>query len=199
MCVLVKHKPQPLIRMDKDLSKKLLAQNSVVIDGGIESAVGTYIFECLQELRTRGNPPIELTIASNGGDVTVGLDIYDMLATYPGAINGTVVGYARSMGVIILQACTRRLAHQHARLLIHHVSKRQVNLDILVSQKRLAKTVTEMQRQQQFLYRILAERTKRTIPQIRKACSLDKDMSAEEALGFGLIDEITPVRTKSPI
>lgn len=181
--------------MDKDSLKKLLAQNTLAIDSEISGSVGNYIFEALQELTSRGSPPINLTIASNGGDVTVGLNVYDILSTYPGQVNGTVVGYARSMGVIILQACTRRYAHQHASLLIHHVSKRQVNLDVLVSERRLAKTIREMQRHQQFLYQILAKRTKRSVPQIRRACSLDKDMSATEALEFGLIDEITKVRT----
>lgn len=150
----------------------------------------TQVGQSLAYLRGRGSPALEVTINSGGGDVDAGLDIYDMLRSYPGKTTGVVIGRAASMAAIILQACTVRHCTQHAHVLIHHISRRSVTLDQLRNSKRLKTLREEMEESQNRLYKILVERTGQPIKRIRDVCAKDTYMSAHEALRFRLIDKI---------
>ncbi len=174
--------------------ERLLRENIINIKAEVNPAMASYIRDAITILTTRSSPPCKLMITSGGGDVNVGLHIYDMIACYPSPVVGLVLGYACSMAAVILQACTRRLCLPHSRILIHHISRRNVNLDVMRSKRKLANVLEIMERDQKHLYRILAERSRKSISEIRKACARDEDMDAEEALAFGLIDEIVPLR-----
>jgi ATP-dependent protease ClpP protease subunit len=53
-------------------------------------------------LNLKDNPPIQINITSSGGDVDSGLLIYDLIRLYPGETTGRVVGFARSIALIVL-------------------------------------------------------------------------------------------------
>jgi ATP-dependent Clp protease protease subunit len=148
------------------------------------------IRDSLLFLATRGNPRVMLQIDSRGGDVNAGLDIYDLLMLYPGGCDGLVICSADSTGAVVLQACRKRLCARHAGVLIHHISRRSVALDDIVSDSGVKKTRASMKATQERLYTILSGRTGRTVAEIRKACLKNETMRAEEALAFGLVDEI---------
>jgi ATP-dependent protease ClpP protease subunit len=65
-----------------------------------------------------------------------------------------------------------------------------VALDDIVSDSGVKKTRASMKATQERLYTILSGRTGRTVAEIRKACLKNETMRAEEALAFGLVDEI---------
>jgi ATP-dependent Clp protease protease subunit len=177
-----------------DFRLKLLEQDTIYINGKIDGEMAEYVGEALAYISTKGTPPVSLYISSGGGSVSAGLDIHDMLRFYPENVTGVVVGYARSMAAVILQACNQRMALEHSRILIHHISRSEVTLDVLRSGNRLKKLVADMEREQNYLYKILAGRSKRSVREIRKTCTENRDMSADEALRFGLIDQIAPKR-----
>jgi ATP-dependent Clp protease protease subunit len=177
-------------KLDTESLKGLLKQNVLVFDGDVKGDMVVSTYESLAVLESRESPPIEVRIFSNGGSVAAGLDIYDALRRYKGKKTGVVYAYARSMGAIILQACDERVCLPHAAVRIHHVNVSEISLDDLMDKRRLDKLKKEMTERQQALYAILARRTAKSIPQIRATCKKDRDMSAEEALGFGLIDRI---------
>lgn len=112
-------------------------------------------------LVTKGSPDLKIIIDSNGGSTSVGLDIYDLIRLYPGKTTGLVISKAASMAAIILQACKVRTCAIHAEVLIHHISRRSVSLDTLVSPSQRKKLVTGMKLIQQQQYKILMARTKR--------------------------------------
>lgn len=170
----------------------LLRAEVPVIDivGAVEPALFEYVRTAIMYLRTRGNPDIEVIITSPGGRVDVGLDIYDLLRIYPGKKTATVSSHAASMGAVILQACTVRRCPKHSTVLIHHISTGDITLDLFRSRMKLAKFRKDMETDQSRLYDILAEKTGKSVPEISKACAKDASMTAEEALAFGLIDEI---------
>ena len=163
---------------------------AIDIVGSVEPEMYEYVRAAIMYLRTKDNPSIEVTITSPGGRVDVGLGIYDLLRLYPGDSMATVLGAAESMGAVILQACPVRRCTKHSTVLIHHISSGNITLDLLRSKARLAKFKKDMEADQTRLYDILAHRTEKSIPQISRACAKDEAMSAEEALAFGLIDEI---------
>src|SRR3989344_1796186 len=80
------------------------------------------------------------------------------------------------------------------KILIHHVSQRQVKLDDMRDETKRMDILAKTEVNQNYLYKILAERTGKTIEVIRCECEKDRNMTAEEALEFGLIDEIVPTR-----
>ena len=132
---------------------------------------------------------IEIRIFTGGGIVHAGLDIYDALRNYKGKKTGLVYAYARSMGATILQACDERVCLPYATVLIHHITSR-VSLDELEDPGRFGKIIASMRKDQEIIYAILTERTGTSVDKIRNACRRDQDMSAREALEFGLIDRI---------
>jgi ATP-dependent Clp protease, protease subunit len=174
-----------------DKRQKLLDKKIISIDGDINSEMASYVSEAIRELAIMDSPDIDIWINTSGGDVELGLYIYDMINTYKGKTHGKVISFARSMGVIILQACTTRESCNHANILIHHISRRQVSMDVLQNPKRIKELLSKMKEPQERLYVILEQRTKKSRAEIIKACASDTDMSAVDAQKFGLIAKIT--------
>jgi len=170
----------------------LLKKDSPAIDisGEVNGEMLQYVRAAVMFLRSRGTPAVDVTISSPGGRVSEGLDIYDLLRLYPGKKVATVFDRAASMGALILQACDVRKCARHAGVLIHHISTSNVTLDVLRSPKKLAKLRDDMERDQNQLYKILSDKTGQPITTIRRECAKDRMMDADEALKFGLIDEI---------
>ncbi len=167
-----------------------LPQPVIPIYEDVEPALYRRIRDSLLFLETRENPKIKIKIDTRGGSVGAGLDIYDLLMSYPGGIEGIVTNSADSMGAIILQACKKRACARHASILIHHISRDRISLDDLTSKRRRDKVTRRMNDLQVRLYRILATRTGKSIAEIRRVCRKDESTNAEDALAFGLIDEI---------
>ncbi len=185
------HNENSEYRLTKAELEKLNAQKPFIdIFGEIDLEAYLYVRAAIVYLQSKNSPPIDVMISSGGGRVFYGLLIYDLLRLYEGKLVGVVYDIAGSMAAIILQACDVRTCSKHSRVLIHHVSSNEVSLDELRSPKRLAKLREDMERNQDLLYAILAEKTGQPIPVIRRECAKDRPLNAEEALKFHLIDKI---------
>lgn len=160
------------------------------IAGDVDREMYNRTANALAFLAAKGSPDLKVIIDSNGGSVSDGLDIYDLIRLYGGKTSGLVISKAASMGAIILQACGVRKCALHAEILIHHISRRNVSLDTLTSTDEHQKLVDEMKVDQQRQYDILVKKTGQTEEKIIETCKLDKFMSSEEAKAFGLVDEV---------
>lgn len=172
-----------------DLQAELLERNIIVLDGDVDEEMAGYVHECMLRLAVKDNPPITIRITSDGGDTENGLYIYDFLRLYPGKKTGIVIAFARSMAAIVLQACDVRQCPKNSVVLIHRVSQ-AVKTDDLTDEAKLKETKKEMLVEEEKLWSILRERTKKSRRAIIAVCKKDREMSAAEALNFGLIDEI---------
>jgi ATP-dependent Clp protease, protease subunit len=173
-----------------DIQKKLLEKRLIHIQGEVNGEMVLYVQNACMWFLANNSPEITVLISSNGGSAECGLMIYDYLSTYPNKVNGVVLDIAKSMAAIILQACTVRRATMHSQIRIHHISRRSVSLDIIRDKKKMAETLKEMEKNQARQYKILSMRTGKDVKTIRNVCKKDEDMNVEEALAFGLIDEI---------
>src|SRR5258706_13842770 len=108
-----------------ELHRQLLDKNIIEIAGEVDADMIMYVREAMLRLIAKGNPDITVLINSNGGSVTCGLDIYDVLKYYTGKKTGIVQRFAKSMAAVILQACERRQTMRHSIIHIHHVSTTQ--------------------------------------------------------------------------
>lgn len=175
---------------ESEMAKLDASKPFIDIYGAIDEESYSYVRAAIVYLQSKNSPPIEVIISSGGGKVHYGLLIYDLLLKYDGKKVGVVYEMAASMAAIILQACDVRTCTKHSQVLIHHVSSNEVSLDELRSPKRLEKLRQDMERDQDLLYAILAEKTGQSIPVIRRECAKDRPLKAEEARKFGLIDAI---------
>ncbi|MBU6321637.1 MAG: ATP-dependent Clp protease proteolytic subunit [Patescibacteria group bacterium] len=174
----------------KEVRGALAAHGIIKIYGDVDGSMVNDVVTQLSIARANDVTELDIRIQSNGGNVRAGLDIYDELRAFPAKRCGLVVGYARSMGAIMLQACEERRAMRHARILIHYVARDEVSLSHLKDPERLALMVKEAEREQSYINAILHRRTGKSIEEIQEACGRDIDMMTDEAKDFGLIDEI---------
>lgn len=169
---------------------ELLGRNIIDFGGDVDEAMVRYAREAITRLVAKGSPDITVRLTSAGGSAGAGIDIYDLLRTYPGTITGEVYGFAYSMGCIILQGCNKRRAAKHSTLLIHSIQANGIDYDEFVRPRKGKGSLAGTQRLQDAIVGILMERAKKTDRAIRAQLKRDKKMSAIEAKRFGLIDEI---------
>lgn len=134
---------------------------------------------------------IFLYINSPGGSVSAGLAIYDTIRYLKCEVVTICVGLAASMGAFLLAAGAKgkRKALPNSEIMIHQPSGGAFGqaTDVKIHADHIIKTRRK-------LNEILAERTGQPLSVIEEATERDNFLSAEEALAFGLIDEIVAPR-----
>ena len=130
---------------------------------------------------------INLYINSPGGSVVAGMAIYDTMQYVKCDVSTICMGMAASMGAFLLAGGTKgkRYALPNAEIMIHQPSggaQGQAS-DIKIVAEQILKT-------KQKLNKILAENTNQPIEVIERDTERDNYMSAEEALSYGIIDQV---------
>ena len=137
------------------------------------------------------NEPINIIINSPGGSVDAGLVIYDVIQNCDGKIpiNMYCMGKAMSMGAVILAGGQkgRRFILPHSRCMIHEPLIQGGAGGSATSIKKTADKILETKA---ITNGLLAKHTGKSIEEIDDATSFDNFMNAEEAITFGLCDEI---------
>ena len=134
---------------------------------------------------------ISIYINSPGGSVTAGMAIYDTMQYIKPDITTICFGQAASAAAVLLAAGTpgKRLALPHSRVLIHQPyagAQGQVS-DIELASR-------EIQRLKNQLEQILAQHTGQNAEKIHADTDRDFVMTAEEAVAYGIIDEVIDQR-----
>lgn len=130
---------------------------------------------------------IKLHISSPGGSVLSGLGMVDVMNYISSDVVTMNMGLAASMGSILLSSGTKgkRCSLKHSRVMIHQVSSGMQGVigDLAISFK-------ETEKYNNRLFEILAENTGKTKEQILQDASRDFWLNSDEALEYGVIDEI---------
>ena len=140
---------------------------------------------------------IQMYINSPGGSFTAMTAIYDTMQYIRPQIQTTVLGQAASAAAVLAAAGTpgKRLALPNARILIHQPSTgdsgRGQASDIEIQAR-------EILRMREWLEETLSSHSNRTPAQVNKDIDRDKILSAEEALEYGLIDQVLTSRKNVP-
>lgn len=136
--------------------------------------------------------PINLYINSPGGTVTDGLAIYDTMQYIRPPVHTVCMGLAASMGALLMTSGTKgkRSALPNARLMIHqpHGGATGQATDIAIHAEEILKTRAR-------LNAIIARHTGQPLDRIEKVMERDYYMSAQEAVDFGLIDNVVEERS----
>ena len=130
---------------------------------------------------------IQIYINSPGGSVYAGLGIYDTMQYISSDVATICTGMAASMAAVLLTAGEKgkRTALPHSRVMIHQPmggAEGQAS-DIEIVTREILKLREE-------LYEIIATHSGNPIERIRKDSDRDYWMTAQEALEYGMIDEV---------
>ena len=175
-----------------DIFSRLLKERIIFLTGGIDDACASLV--CAQLLFLESENPdkdIFIYINSPGGIVTAGLAIYDTMRYIRPDIATVCIGQASSMGSLLLTAGTakKRYALPNARIMLHQPSggAQGQATDIEIQ----AREILSLRER---LNNIYVEHTGQTLSAIEDAVERDKFYSPEDALAFGLIDEVVKNR-----
>ena len=170
-----------------DLYSRLLKDRIIILSGEINDNVASIVVSELLYLDSLGHEDIYLYINSPGGSVTSGFAIYDTMNFIKSDVRTIVVGMAASMGAFLLSSGTKgkRFALKNAEVMIHQVlgGAQGQATDIKIAAEHILKIKKK-------LNSILATNTGQPINKVIKDCERDNYMSSEEALKYGLVDEI---------
>ena len=171
-----------------DIYSRLLKDRIVFITGPIGDAMANTVVAQLVYLeRDNPNADISLYINSPGGSVTAGMAIYDTMQYIKAPVRTVCVGMAASMGAFLLMAGEKgkRMALPNSEVMIHQPSggAQGQATDVTIRANWLLRTKEKMNR-------MMAEMTGKDIEQIAKDVERDYFMTAEEALEYGIVDEI---------
>ena len=171
-----------------DIYSRLLKDRIIFLGEDIHDQVANVIIAQLLFLEHESDSTdISIYINSPGGIISSGLAIIDTMDLIKPDIRTICVGQAASMGAVILACGTKgkRMALRNSRIMIHQPSggyKGQAS-DIEIQAE-------EMKRVKANMNTMLAEQTGKTVKEITQDTDRDNYMSAEEAVKYGIIDEV---------
>jgi len=175
-----------------DIYSRLLKDRIIFIGEAIDEHIASLVVAQLLFLEAEDpDKDISIYINSPGGSVTAGLAIYDTMQYIKPEVSTICVGMAASMGAFLLAAGQKgkRFALPNAEIMIHQP------LGGVQGQAEDIKIHAEwILRTREKLNRILSERTGQPIDIITQDTDRDNFMSAEEAMGYGLIDKVIKER-----
>ena len=171
-----------------DIYSRSLKDRIVFLGGPIDDTVANGVIAQLLFLEAEDpDKDIHLYINSPGGVVTAGMAIFDTMQYIKPDVSTICVGSAASMGAVLLTAGAKgkRYALPHARVMIHQplggVQGQASEIEI---------HAREILRMREELNAILAERSGQDIDVVARDTDRDNFMSAQDALDYGLIDQI---------
>ncbi|MEO7993657.1 MAG: ATP-dependent Clp endopeptidase proteolytic subunit ClpP [bacterium] len=175
-----------------DIFSRLLKDRIILLGSPVEDHIANLIVAQLLFLEKEDpEKDIDLYVNSPGGVVTAGMAIYDTMQIIKPDVVTICVGQAMSMGAVILAggAPGKRLALPHASILIHQPlgGARGQATDIEIHAREILRTRV-------MLNTVLSRHSGQPIENVQKDTERDNFMTAEEALNYGLIDEIVKSR-----
>jgi ATP-dependent Clp protease protease subunit len=177
-----------------DIFSRLLKERVVFLVGPVDDHVANLVVAQLLFLESE-NPDkdIHFYINSPGGSVTAGLAIYDTMQFIRPEVSTMCVGQAASMGALLLAggAAGKRFCLPHSRIMIHQplggFQGQASDIDI---------HAREILHAREKLNQILSHHTGQPIERIADDTERDRFMGGEDAVAYGLIDQVLDARSK---
>lgn len=175
-----------------DIYSRLLKDRIVFVSGEIETNMAnTVVAQLLFLEKEDPDADIQMFINSPGGHITAGMAIIDTMNYIKPDVSTTAVGLAASMGTMLLinGAKGKRFALPNSKIHIHQPLggvEGQAS-DIAIEAKEILKI-------RESLYKMISEKTGKSVAQITKDADRDKYFTANEAKTYGLVDKIIKKR-----
>jgi ATP-dependent Clp protease protease subunit len=176
-----------------DIYSRLLKERVIFLVGQVEDYMANLVVAQLLFLESE-NPDkdIHLYINSPGGSVTAGMSIYDTMQFIKPDVSTMCIGQAASMGALLLTggAKGKRYCLPHSRMMIHQplggYQGQASDIDIHAREILLIR---------EKLNKILSDHTGQPIEKVQQDTDRDNFLSANDAVTYGLIDQVLLNRT----
>ena len=175
-----------------DIYSRLLKDRIIFLSGPIDDSVANAVVAQMLFLEME-NPDqdIMLYINSPGGSITSGMAIYDTMKYLKCEVSTLCIGMAASMGAFLLAAGAKgkRKALPNSEVMIHQPlggAEGQAT-DILIHAEHIIRIKKKMNEE-------LSKNTGKPLEDVERDVERDHYMTAEQALSYGIIDEIIPPR-----
>lgn len=175
-----------------DIFSRLMKNRIIFLGDEIDSVVANIVTSQLLYMEACNNTePITMYINSPGGSVSDGLAIYDIIQSIQPTVRTVCVGMAASMASVLLSAGSKgeRKILPNGRVLIHQPSggtygtAADMTIDVIL-----------INNYKERLYSILSKHTGQPVEKIKEDSQRDFWLTADEALAYGLVDEIIPYK-----
>ena len=171
-----------------DIFSRLLSDRIIFLSEEVNDTTASLIVAQMLFLEAQDpDKDIQFYINSPGGSVTAGMAIYDTMQYIKCDVSTICIGMAASMGAFLLSSGTKgkRIALPNSEIMIHQpsagtqgkVTDMEIDLEHFLKIK-------------QNLNEILARNTGKSVEQVKQDSDRDHWMSAQEALDYGLIDQV---------
>ncbi len=182
----------PLGERAYDVYSRLLSERIVFIGTEIDDGVANVVMAQLIHLEA-ASPDLEISLYINspGGSYSALTAIYDTMQFIQPDVATICMGQAASAAAVLLAAGApgRRAVLRHAKVMLHQPSSQAQGPlpDLAVQAKELAQVRAEVDE-------ILSLHTGHPVAKIRADSDRNKTFGAEEAVGYGLADEVITTR-----
>lgn len=183
--VIIEERPMNVASMD--VFSRLMYDRIIFYGCEVCAESANIVNAQLLYLNSIGDEDVKMFINSPGGSVDDGLSVIDTMNFITPDIQTYCMGLAASMGSILLTSGKKgkRYSLPHGKIMIHQVSGGAGGqcTDVQIAAE-------EMKKSQNELYKILSETTGKSFEEISKDADRDHWFTAQEALNYGIIDEI---------
>ena len=175
-----------------DIYSRLLKDRIIFLSGEIDDMTANLVVAQMIFLEAEDpDKDIYMYINSPGGSVTAGMAIYDTMQYVKCDVSTICIGMAASMGAFLLTAGDKgkRKAIPNSEIMIHQPlgGDRGQATDIEIQARQILKI-------KQKLTDIMAERTGQDLERLKADMERDFYMSADDALAYGILDEVIPAK-----
>lgn len=176
-----------------DVFSRLMAERIIWVAGPVDDNMSTVVQAQLMYLNSIDNNDITMHIDSPGGSVKSGLSMVNVMDYITSDIRTVCTGYAASMGSILLGAGTKgkRCSLEDSEIMLHQSSGHAFG-----NIQDAEITMNWWKKKNYRLFELLGEYCNKTPEQVMKDASRDLWLSANEALQYGIIDEVITNKKK---
>lgn len=176
-----------------DINSRLLKDRIIIIGKGVDDVMANSIVAQLLYLANDDpNADITMYINSPGGSISSGMAIFDTMQFIPCDINTVCFGMAASMGAFLLGAGTKgkRRSLPNSRIMIHQPlgGARGQAADIEIQAKEILFVRAQINA-------YISEFTGQPIEKVEEDCDRDFFLTPDQAVDYGLIDEVVKTKT----
>jgi ATP-dependent Clp protease protease subunit len=179
-----------------DIFSRLMRDRILWVSGPVNQQMSDIVQAQLLFLDSVEKKDITLYINSPGGSVLCGLGIVDLMNYISSDVATVNIGMCASMGSVLLSSGTKgkRSSLIYSKVMTHMVSHgTQGNLqDTRINQM-------EAEKYNYILFKMLAKNCEKTFDEMLESSRRDKWFNSDEALKFGLIDEVIGVDKQTSI
>lgn len=168
------------------LEERLFDQRIVMIRGPLTGETSTGVAAALLTLDAAGPSPVQLHVASSGGDLAAALAVIDVIDAMVAPVHAVVTSEAGGAVIAVLAAAEKRSAYRHARFRLTEPRAAGVNG---TADEVAAAAGQHLRELEEVILRLVAV-TGQARSKIEDDLSAGRNLSADEALGYGLIGEV---------